>query len=190
MQTRLAGRVLMDQEPTGRKFIIPSKKDWQMPFIAVWLAAWAILPFHSMMRAVHSLRTPGATDWFSLLWGIGWLFGIGFGLTTLLWGLGGSECLRVTVSDVEFTRSLFGVVFRRRVSPTSEIRNLRYTLTNLTNFGRRSRVGCIAFEDKGGSANIGSPLSEGEGLAMIEQMLLVHPFPKKDKALEYLDVRS
>lgn len=186
MQIKLAGRVILDEEPAGRKFTIPSKKDWQMPFIAVWLAGWAIFPIPSMMRAVHSLRTPGAIDWFSLLWGIGWMFGIGFALSTLLWGLGGNECLRVTASEVEFSQSLFGVVFRRRVSPTNEIRNLRYTLASSGH--RRYRPGRIAFEDSRGTVSVGSPLSEAEGLAIIDQMLVVHAFPKKDKALEYMDL--
>jgi hypothetical protein len=188
VRTKLVGRILLEDEPAGKLFLIPSKKSWEIPFVAVWLAFWLVAPYHLVTSAWRSLSNPATADWFNALWGIAWVFGIVFALGTLLWGFGGQEKLRVTMAEVELTRSLFGLVFRRRVTPTIEIRNLRYTPE--ISGHRRHRPGCISFEDRQGTVTFGKPLSEGEGLAVIEQMLLVHPFPKRDRALEYIDMSS
>jgi hypothetical protein len=37
---------------------------------------------------------------------------------------------------------------------------------------------------------VGSGLDDAEALAIIDQMLVVYPFPKKDKALEYMDLNT
>ena len=35
---------------------------------------------------------------------------------------------------------------------------------------------------------MGAGLDDAEALAIIDQMLVVYPFPNKDKALEYMDL--
>jgi hypothetical protein len=188
LQTRLIGRISLDQGLNGTLLRIPSKKDWKILFIAAWLAFWLAAPFSLMLRAFHSLAQPKSTDWFSLLWGVGWIFGIWFAVSSLVWSLGGIEFLRLTPSEIELTRSVFGVVFKRRLTPTREVRNLRYTLHSSSS--RRYRLGCICYEDNQGTVRVGAGLDDAEALAIIDQMLVVYAFPKKDKALEYIDLNT
>jgi hypothetical protein len=146
--------------------------------MAFWLAA----PFSLMLLAFHSLAQPKSTDWFSLLWGVGWIFGIWFAVSSLVWSLGGSEFLRLTPSEL-------GVVFKRRLTPTREVRNLRY-MPGYSSGSRRYRLGCICYEDNQGTVRVGAGLDDAEALAIIDQMLVVFPFPKKNKALEYMDLNT
>jgi hypothetical protein len=37
---------------------------------------------------------------------------------------------------------------------------------------------------------VGAGLDDAEALAIIDQMLVVYAFPKKDKALEYIDLNT
>jgi hypothetical protein len=145
-------------------------------------------PFTLMLRAFHSLAQPKSTDWFSLLWGVGWVFGIWFAVSSLVWSLG-IEFLRLTPSEFEFTRSLFGVVFKRRLTPTREVRNLRYMPAHSSS-SRRYHLGCLCYEDNQGTVRVGAGIDDAEALAIIDQMLIVYPFPKKDKALEYMDLNT
>jgi hypothetical protein len=189
LQTRLIGRISLDQGLNGTLLRIPSKKDWKILFIAAWLAFWLAAPFSLMLRAFHSLAQPKSTDWFSLLWGVGWVFGIWFAVSSLVWSLGGIEFLRLTPSEFEFTRSLFGVVFKRRLTPTREVRNLRYMPAHSSS-SRRYHLGCLCYEDNQGTVRVGAGIDDAEALAIIDQMLIVYPFPKKDKALEYMDLNT
>jgi hypothetical protein len=187
LQKNLLGRISIDYGLNGILIRIPSKKDWQMLFIAAWLAFWVIAPSSMMLKAIRGMGHPNSADWFSLLWGIGWIFGIWFGASTLVWSIGGVDLMRLTPSEVNATKTVFGITVRRRSSSTTEVRNLRYMPAN-SGGSRRYRRGRICYEDDRGTVTVTSGLDDAEALAVIDQMLLVHPFSRKDKAFEYLDL--
>jgi len=110
-------------------------------------------------------------------------------VSSLVWSLGGIEFLRLTPSEIELMRSVFEVVFKRRLTPTREVRNLRYRAAHSSG-SRRYRLGCICYEDTQGTVRVGAGLDDAEALAIIDQMLVVYPFPKKDKVLEYMDLNT
>jgi len=114
--------------------------------------------------------------------------GIFFVSGAILWALGGVERIRLTYAELLITRSLFGIACSRRLVLAAEVRNLRFTLPSGN--GRKQRESRINFEDSRGTVSFGSGLSDGEALAVIERMLAVYPFSKKDRALEYLDLSS
>lgn len=94
--------------------------------------------------------------------------------------------MRLNPSTLELTASVFGFVFRRRSASVSEVRNLRYVPSH--SLGRSVRESCICYEDRQGSVKFGRDLDDAEAFAVIDQMLNVYPFTKKDRALDYMDL--
>jgi hypothetical protein len=146
------------------------------------------MPLSIVRRAVESLKHGWGADWFNLLWGVGWVFGIVFAGWAVLWELGGKHLLRVSPSDLTLETTLFGIPIRRRSAPNAEIRNLRYVPAHV--HGRKSRESSLRYEDARGTASFGDSLLDADAFAIIEQMLKIYPFPKRDKGLEYLDLNG
>ena len=131
----------------------------------------------------QSLGHPESADLFGLLCGISWIFGICWIVSSLSWRIDGVDQLQVTPSGMGLTRSVAGVVFKRRLSSATEVRNLRYSPESWT--GRYRSPACICYEDSRGTVKFGPDLSETEARTVIEQLLSVYPFPVEDQALEY-----
>ena len=191
MATQLIGNISIEQNFTGTTIRIPSKKSWQVIFLAAWLAFWLYGPFDGVWKAWTHLTHPDSETWFMLFWSIGWVFGIGFASSALLWSLGGVDALRITSSEVEWTRSIFGIVIKRKLTPIDRVRNLRYMPGNPDRF-RGFRPGRICYEDGNYTVNAGDGfynlgLKDAEAFAIIETMLSIYPFQKKDRAMEYMD---
>jgi len=179
--------VSWDQDWNGTTFVIPSKKDWKILFFAAWLAFWVIAPFHLEVQAVRSLVEHRAIDWTNLIAGAAWFFGIVLVGWSILWSIGGKEVLWLSASQLELSSSIFGLVFRRRQTPLVQVRNLRYVPSHSDKW-QEYQESNIRYEDGAKTVKFGGSLNDDEALAIIEQMLNVYPFPKKDKALEYMDL--
>jgi hypothetical protein len=180
-----SGRVAVQQESSGTNISIRAARDWTLLFLAVWLAMWAILPFKIVLAAMRSLAHPESIQLFGLLWSVGWVFGICFALSRIAWGLGGRDSLTLTVTELRLTSTVFGIPIRRRNDPNDEVRNLRFMPSYRS--GRSYTPSRIAFEDARGTVKFASGLDDSEALAVIEAMLTIYPFPKRDRALEYLE---
>lgn len=187
MLRKLTGRVSWDQDWNGTTFVIPSKKDWRLLFFIAWLAFWVMAPLHLGARAIRNLLEQGIVDWVHLVWGAGWTFGFFLAVWTILWSIGGKEVLHISSSQLELSSSIFGCVFRRRRTPLAQIRNLRYVPSRLDKW-QEYQESNIQYEDGAKKIQFGGSLNNAEALAIIEQMLNVYPFPKKDNAPEYMDL--
>lgn len=186
MAKQLIGRVSWEQDWNGTNFYIPSKKDWKLAFIAVWLVLWSIGGFHAISQILAEYRQGSTINFFLLVWSVGWLFGLVFAVKTLLWGAGGKDTLYLMPSELKVSYSLFGLPFRERTISLDDIRNLRFVPEH--RFGRNYKASRISFECSKGTVSFGEDLNDGEALAIIEEMLKIYPFPKKDRALEYVDL--
>jgi hypothetical protein len=186
LQQKLAGRVSWDQDWNGTTFVIPAKKDWRILFFTAWLAFWVIAPLHLEVKAVRSLMENQAVDWTHLIWVVGWVFGIVFAGWSILWAVGGKEVLRLSGSQLELSSSIFGFVFQRRQTPFVQVRNLRYVPSHSDRW-QEYQESNIRYGDGQKTVKFGGSMTDAEALAVIEQMLSIYPFPKKDKALEYID---
>jgi hypothetical protein len=180
-----SGRVAIQQDWNGVRISIRAARDWTLVFVAFWLVGWAILPFKMVLASVRSLAHPESVQLFGLLWSVGWVFGIGFALSRIVWGLGGRDSLILTATELRLSSTVFGISIRSRNASTGEVRNLRFTPSHGS--GRSYTPSKIAFEDARGTVKLASGLDDSEGLAVIEAMLAVYPFPRRDRALDYME---
>ena len=67
----------------------------------------------------------------------------------------------------------------------ADIRNLRYTPAMQGN--RSSRASDIRYEDKTVTVKFANGLPDAEAFALIDAMLTVYSFPRRDRALAYMD---
>ncbi len=181
-------RVTVQQDRNGTSISIRAARDWTLLFLAVWLAMWAILPLKIVLAAIRSLAHPESIQLFGLLWSVGWVFGICFALSRIAWGLGGRDSLILSATELRLSCTVFGISIRRRNASTGEVRNLRFMPSYRS--GRSYTPSNIAFEDGRGTVKFASGLDDSEALAVIEAMITVYPFPKRDRALDYLEIKS
>ena len=183
-----SGRVTIQHEAGATVIAIRAARDWSLFFIAFWLVGWATLPFKFVLATVHAaargLAHPTSVQLFPILWSIGWLFGVLFATSRLLWALGGREILTLSPTELRLASTLFGATLRHRETSTPEIRNLRFVPS--ARRGRGNTPSKIAFEDPRGTVSFGSGLNDSGAIAVIEAMLAVYPFPKRDRALDYM----
>jgi hypothetical protein len=173
------------QEPNEIILVIPAKKGWTIIFVAAWLAFW-LCHFPPVLRFPQSMVHPETADWLGVFWCVGWVLGVVFAVWSIMWAICGTEFIHVNSSRLDLRATIFGITTRRRSTAVNEVRNLRFVPAH--SHGRRSRASCICYEDEDGTAKFGSELSDAEGLAVIDKMLTVFPFPKRDKSLEYIDL--
>ena len=179
-------RITIQDDQNGRRISIRAARDWSLLFLSIWLAMWTTLPIKTVLAAVRSLARPESMQLFDVLWSLGWLVAICVVVSHIAWGLGGQDLLILSPTELHLSSTLFGISIRRRDTPTSEVRNLRFMPSYRRGRGRAPSN--ISFEDSRGTVKFASALDDSDALAVIEAMLAVYPFPKRDRALEYLDL--
>jgi hypothetical protein len=144
------------------------------------------MPFKLVAASVRSLAHPQSVQLFELLWSVGWFLGVCFAVSSIVWGLGGRDSLSISSTELRLSSTVFGFAIRRKNVPTIDVRNLRFMPSYRK--GRGSTPSKLAFEDSQGTVKFASGLEDSEAFAVIETMLAVYPFPKRDRALDYVDL--
>jgi hypothetical protein len=181
-----SGRVTTTPTSQGICIIIRPLFDWRIAFFTVWLVGWVVMPWKTEVNAIKSLYEPSPVQWFALLWGVGWLLGIVFVSQHLLWTFGGRETLEITPTELSLVKSVFGISVRKWKISVTEVRNLRFIPAH--GYGKRRVASRIAFEYGSKTIHFGVELEDGKALAIIDSMLGVYSFPKRDRSLEYLEL--
>ena len=185
MLTPLTKHISQEAQVDGVIFTIRPPRNWSLLFISGWLAFWLIAPFHLMLATYDKLLRHGQPDWFNLFWSLGWIAGIAFAAWSLLWSIGGRELINLSPSKLQLTKTLFNLAFRRRTSMNADIRNLRYSPA--MQGSRSSRASDIRYEDKTVTVKFANGLPDAEAFALIDAMLTVYSFPRRDRALAYME---
>ena len=146
------------------------------------------MPWKAEMNAIESLRDVSTAQWFQLFWGIGWLGGIAFVGFYLLWALGGMETIELTPAELTLNKTIFNVSVRKWNIGTVDVRNLRFSPAYGS--GKQRVASRIAFEYKTKTIRFAAELEDGEALAIIDSMLEVYAFPKRDRSFEYIELQS
>ncbi|HTX76467.1 MAG TPA: hypothetical protein VMD29_09700 [Terracidiphilus sp.] len=181
---KLAGRLNWERTANGIRVEIPARRDWTTAFFTIWLCGWTL----AGKAALHQAFPKGngsAVEWFSLLWLAGWAFGECFVTVAIIWALGGRTLVVLDPEALEIEHSLLSIHLNRRVTATSDVRNLRFMPATAS--GRSSRASNLSFESGDKTVRFATGISDAEALSLINKMLDVYPFPK-ERALEYLDL--
>jgi len=130
------GKSKIEHSGANLKIEIPSKKNWfLLLFGTAWIGGW-YFGFKSaiqMLGTTEGESTFGA-DGFMTVWLIGWTIGGLFITGLLLWGYFGKEQIEVSNSEVNFSKTIFGLGVNKSLKK-SEVKNFRYNEINESWFG-------------------------------------------------------
>jgi hypothetical protein len=162
----------VQQQRESTSIAIHAPRDWELLLFAFLLVFFVVIPLLIVVDRGGGTGTAADLHYFEA----GWFLADCFFVWRIAWGLGGMESIVLSATELQFSSTLFGLSIRRRVAPTSEVRNLRFTPSS--GGGRNYTRSKITYEDAHGMVRLAAGLDEWEALTLINLMLTVHPFPK------------
>jgi hypothetical protein len=162
----------VQQQRESTSISIRAARDWQLLLFAFLLLFWVVVPLSIVLDPGGGTGTAADLPYFE----VGWLLADCFFAWRIAWGFGGMESIVLSATELRLSSTLFGLSIRRRVVPTSEVRNLRFLPSSGS--GRSYTRSKITYEDGRGMVRLAAGLDEWEALILINLMLTVYPFPK------------
>ncbi len=130
------GKAQIEQSGNNFKIKIPSKKNWfVLLFGTAWLGPWYFV-FKSKIQRLGILEGDSTfgIDGFETSWLIAWTLGGLFILGLLLWGYFGKEQIGISNSQIDFSKTIFGIGTKKELSQ-NEVKNFRFNEINESWFG-------------------------------------------------------
>ena len=130
------GKAKIEERGSNLTIRIPSKKNWfLLIFGTAWLGGW-YFGFKSAIQTmgIFEGESTFGVDGFMTFWLLGWTIGGLFIIGLLLWGYLGSEQIAIENSNVNFSKTIFGLGIKKNLKE-SEVKNFRYNEINESWFG-------------------------------------------------------
>lgn len=127
------GKAKIERFGNSLSITIPSKKNWFVLILAtVGLGGWVFgIGIASLMLGDES---GGEANVFIIVWLVVWTIGGLLIIGSLLWGYFGKEQIDITNSEINFSKTVFGIGIKKRLA-AKEVKNFRFNQVDESMFG-------------------------------------------------------
>ncbi len=122
-----SGRAEIENVDGVLEIAVPVKaRGFVIPFMIFWLTMWAIGEYTVSAQFVEKIQTaPLAGNVFTLVWLCLWTIAGPYALYQTLWLAFGTELMSLSLSQLEHSRKVLGITFRKRIYLVKDITKLR-----------------------------------------------------------------